>query len=72
MLLRDGKFINRKDDIIDLLSDDVDEEVVKVARDWHKLEDDRTQRPAYYVELLERWARGMVRKLDDFEKSYET
>ncbi|TKJ43333.1 hypothetical protein CEE36_04695 [candidate division TA06 bacterium B3_TA06] len=68
VLINESKFIPRKDDIIEMLDDTDDKEVVRVARDWHKLEDDRTQRPAYYIELLERWSRGMIAKLETYEK----
>lgn len=68
ILINESKFIPRKDDIIEMLDDTDDKEVVRVARDWHKLEDDRTQRPAYYIELLERWSRGMIAKLETYEK----
>jgi predicted nucleotidyltransferase len=65
-LISKGEYISTKDEIIDLTDDPVDEEVVRVARDWYKLDDDLTQRPDHYIELLERWSRGMIVKLESF------
>lgn len=71
LLLTQGKFIATKNEILKRLDDPDDKEVVIVARDWHKLTDDLTARPAYYIELLERWARGMISKLQSFLDSHE-
>lgn len=67
MLLREAKFLGRKDDILDRLSDDDDREVVRVARDWAELEKDREARPLYYIELLERWSRKMLSRLAAYD-----
>jgi predicted nucleotidyltransferase len=64
--LSTGKFINTKTEILDILNDPIDMEVIRVARDWFKMTDDLTERACYYIELLERWSRGMVRKLENY------
>ncbi len=61
--LKEGKYILKKDEIINLLSDDDDKDVVRVARDWKDSEKDREERPLYYIELLERWCRKMLSRL---------
>jgi predicted nucleotidyltransferase len=61
-----GRFIATKSDILAFLDDPVDKEVVRIARDWYKLTDDLTARPFYYIELLERWGRGMAARLEGF------
>lgn len=66
-LLTQGQFISRKDDIIEHLDNPDDKEVVRVARDWFELTDDLTSRASYYIELLERWSRGMMRKVEEYE-----
>jgi hypothetical protein len=60
MLLRDGKFLERKDDLLNSLSDADDREVIRIARDWGELNQDRESRPLYYIQLLERWSRNML------------
>lgn len=65
--LTQGEFINTKAEMLRILDDPNDIEVVRIARDWHKLTNDLTVRPTYYIELLERWARGMMRKLETFQ-----
>jgi len=67
MLLRTRKYFARKDDLIAALSDPDDREVVRIARDWHQLSQDRTARPLYYVQLLERWSRNMLSRLEALE-----
>jgi predicted nucleotidyltransferase len=62
-LLTTGKFINTKAEIVKILDDPIDKEVIRVARDWYKLTDELTARASYYIELLERWSRGMMAKL---------
>jgi predicted nucleotidyltransferase len=64
VMLTQDKFISTKNDILELLDDPVDKQVIIVARDWYKLTDDLIERPAYYIELLERWGRGMIGKLE--------
>ena len=63
LLARKGTFYARKDDLLPALTDPDDRAVVQVARDWRKTEADRTARPLPYVELLERWSRGMLERL---------
>lgn len=66
-LLTRGEFINTKKEIMEYLDSPDDKEVIRVARDWHKLTDDLTAHASYYIELLERWSRGMMRKLETFQ-----
>ncbi len=68
-LLTRDVFICTKEEMLDIADDPDDAEVTHVARDWGKLTDDLTARPEYYIELLERWSRGMHRKLDSWEES---
>jgi hypothetical protein len=65
LLATQGKYIARKSDMLDYLDDPDDAEVVRVARDWYKLSDELTAHAQRYVELLERWGRKMLKKLDD-------
>lgn len=67
MVIRDGKFIARKDDLLKSLSDADDREVIRVARDWWTLEQERGERPLYYIQLLERWSRKMLSRLVTYE-----
>lgn len=66
ILLTQKKFIPTKNEILAFLDDPEDKEVIRVARDWYKLTDDLIERPAYYIELLERWGRGMITKLERY------
>jgi hypothetical protein len=68
-LLTNGKFIDTKAEMLDALDDPIDKEVIRVARDWFKITDDITARARHYVELLERWSRGMMYKLNGLGKS---
>ncbi len=63
MLVQEGKFIGRKEDLLKVLSDPLDRDVVEVVRDWHKSEQDRTERPLHYIQLLERWSSHMLAEL---------
>ncbi len=63
VLLHEGRFVPTKDGIIEQLTDEDDREVIRIARDWHELQQDREQRPLYYIELLERWSRNMLLSL---------
>lgn len=67
ILLRDGKFLERKDDLLNSLSDADDREVICIARDWSELNQDRESRPLYYIQLLERWSRNMLSKFAETE-----
>lgn len=69
ILVTHGRYVERKEDILDCLDDPIDKQVVSVARDWYDIEDDPTTRASYYVELLEQWSRGMLAKLETYEKS---
>jgi hypothetical protein len=42
-----------------------DRAVVAVVRDWPQTEADRTARPLHYLELLERWSRGMLARVQE-------
>ncbi len=67
ILLCEGRFVSLKDDLIDALTDEDDREVVRVARDWRQSEKDREKRPLYYIELLERWSRKMLLRVQAYE-----
>jgi len=67
ILLCEGRFVAPKDDLIDVLTDVDDREVVRVARDWRQSEKDREKRPLYYIELLERWSRKMLLRVQAYE-----
>jgi len=71
VLLRDGKFIGRKDELLDVLSDNDDREVVRVARDWRGSEKDQETRPLYYIQLLERQSRNMLLRTQAYETKRE-
>lgn len=60
VLAREGTWYDRKDDLLQVLTDEDDRAVVVVARDWAHSEDDRRARAQCYVELLERWSRRML------------
>lgn len=60
MLLTTGSYIKSTDELLKRLADPDDIEIVRITLNWKSLADDRTQRPLYYIELLERWARGML------------
>lgn len=64
LLVTQGKFVARKNDMLDYLDDPDDAEVVRVARDWYKLSDELSVNAQRYVELLERWGRKMLKKLE--------
>lgn len=63
ILLHDGRFLARKDELLGVLSDTDDQEVIQVGRDWRHLEQDREKRPLHYIELLERWSRKMLSRV---------
>lgn len=67
VLFRDGKFVARKDELLDILSDNDDREVVRVARDWRGSEKDREARPLYYIRLLERQSKNMLSRIQIYE-----
>ncbi len=67
ILLCEGRFVALKNDLIDALIDADDREVVRVARDWRQSEKDREKRPLYYIELLERWSRKMLLRVQAYE-----
>ncbi|MBN2380625.1 nucleotidyltransferase domain-containing protein [candidate division WOR-3 bacterium] len=67
LLMTQGEFVNTKTEMVEVLDDPIDKEVVIVARDWYKLTDDLTFRARHYIELLERWGRGMIRKLESYK-----
>ncbi len=67
ILLCEGRFVALKDDLIDALIYEDDREVVRVTRDWRESEKDREERPLYYIELLERWSRKMLLRVQAHE-----
>lgn len=72
LLLTQGAYIATKNEILERLDDPDDKEAVRTARDWYNLTEDLTRRPSHYIELLERWARGMVAKLQSLADFHET
>ncbi len=66
MLLTTGTYYPRKADMLAALSAPDDKEVVRIAKDWHQLSQDRTDRPEHYVRILERWSRKMLAKVADW------
>lgn len=69
ILLRDGKYIARKEELLDSLSNPEDREVIQVVRDWEQLKPEFEKRPVYYIELLERWSRNMLLRLQAYESN---
>ncbi len=69
ILLNENRYIARKTDLLEVLKDVEDREAVLVARDWLELEEDRTKRPLYYINLLEKWSRSMLLKIQAYESS---
>ena len=65
MLWTTGRYYARKDDLLTDLSDPDDKQIIRVAKDWHELSDDRAYRPMYYIQLLERWCRKMLARITD-------
>ncbi|MBE0431744.1 MAG: hypothetical protein IBX67_07945 [Dehalococcoidia bacterium] len=63
VLLREGRFIPTRDELAGYLPGADDREVIRIARDWHGLEQDREERPSYYIGLLERWSRSILLRL---------
>jgi hypothetical protein len=63
VLVQSGEFVARKDDLLRVLDEEMDRAVVEVVRAWRQSEQDRTARPAYYLELLEKWCRSMLSRL---------
>lgn len=71
ILLREGKFIPTKDELFEQLSEADDKEVIRIAKNWQELEQDREKQPLYYIELLERWSRNMLSRLQNCESNGE-
>lgn len=63
VLLHEGRFVPTKTGLAEHLPGADDRDVVRIARDWHELQQDREQRPLHYIELLERWSRNMLLRL---------
>ena len=66
-----GKFIPTKDELFEHLSEADDKEVIRIAKNWQELEQDREKQPLYYIELLERWSRNMLSRLQNCESNGE-
>jgi len=66
ILLKANKYVEKKGEILKTLKGADDKRVVLVARDWKKLEADRTKRPLWYINLLERWSRNMLLRLKTY------
>ncbi len=69
ILVKENKYEPRKNDILKSLKEADDKEVVLVARDWKELEEDRTKRPLHYINLLERWSRNMLLRVQANERN---
>ena len=67
ILLCEGRFVALKDDLINALTDADDRVVVRIVRDWRESEEDREKRPLYYIELLERWSKKMLLRVQAYE-----
>ncbi len=67
ILLCEDRFVALKNDLIDALTDADDREVVRVVRDWRQSEKDREKRPLHYIELLERWSRKMLSRVQSYK-----
>lgn len=63
ILAESGRFLARKEELLEALTEADDKLVVTVARDWRKMREDREAQPRYYIELLERWSRRMLHRL---------
>lgn len=63
ILLCEGRFIATKGELFDHLSEPDDKAVIQVAKEWRTLRQDRENHPLYYIELLERWSRNMLSRL---------
>jgi predicted nucleotidyltransferase len=65
MLLTEGKYYQKKTALLEVLTDPDDREVIRIAKDWHDLHEDREQRPEHYIRTLERWGRKMMARIRD-------
>jgi predicted nucleotidyltransferase len=63
MLLTEGKYYEKKTDLLEVLTDPDDREVIRIAKDWRDLDEDREQRPEYYIRTIERWGRKMMARI---------
>jgi hypothetical protein len=63
-----GRYVSRLGDLLEIVPTPDDREVLRVVCDWHLLEDDRNARPLYYMQLLERWSRGMMARIGERER----
>lgn len=63
LLLTTGKYYPRKVEMLAVLPDSDDKEIVRVAKDWHELSQNRVERPEHYICLLERWCRKMLDRI---------
>jgi len=72
VLLRDARYVARKDELLNILSDNDDREAVRVARDWRGSEEDREARPLYYIRLLERQSRNMLLRIQTYESKHRS
>ena len=67
ILMRKGKFVLLKDELLGVLPDADDQAVIRVTKDWRYSEKDREERPLYYIQLLERWSRSMLSRIQAYE-----
>lgn len=66
------EFIATKHELLAHLWETDDREVMRVAENWHELEQDREAQPSYYIELLERWSRSMLLRLQTYLENTDT
>jgi uncharacterized protein len=70
LLLSTGTYHEATENLANALSDPEDREMLRIAVNWEQLAEDRNERPSYYIELLERWARSMLERVADYERSH--
>ena len=60
ILLTTGIYHAKTADLVSSLTEPLDIEITRIALEWKDLAEDRSARPRYYIELLERWARDVL------------
>ena len=63
ILLTTSVYRARTSDLVTALSNPYDKEVAQVSLHWKELAQDRSLRPLFYIELLEQWARSLLKRL---------
>ena len=62
-----GHYYERKEQLMQVVDEPVDREVLRIARDWRELAEDRKRQPHYYFEAIEQWGGSLSDRL--FERS---